>query len=252
MVRRRDLPGEVIELYSPIGLLPIDTFSGTAPIGRLSAFLDARDENGNWRETDIKEVRTPGEIITYPGLGRSADALSQPERFFRVRIEAEFYQPFYRLDADGIEFSAHPYNDANPPKDYPKNSGEFPDYLKKVLKKVLLAPGPNYPFPDHVRVLRGAVIDKQTKEPAVDVEVAWGNKEKTLTTGPPVASDDGKKSVPIVTKGVFALPLRITEKDQLNKKLKIDALDHRTGRTGEIEIEIPKDLGKNHIISIEQ
>src|SRR5215470_16398606 len=251
MVRRRDLPGEVIELYSPVGLLPVDAFSGTAPIGRLSALLDARDESGNWRETDIEEVRTPGEMITYPGLGRSAEVLSRPERFFRVRIEAEFYQPFYRLDSDGIEFSAHPYNDANPPEDYPKNPEDFPDYLKRVLKKVFLAPAPNYPFPDHIPVLRGVVIDKETLEPVVDVEVAWGNKEKTLTTGPPGAIDDKKKRVLTVTKGVFALPLRITDKAQLNKKLKIDALDHRAGRTGEIEIEIPKDLGKNHIISIE-
>jgi hypothetical protein len=86
MRRRRDLPGESTELYSPIGLLPVDAFTGGAPIGRLVAVLDTRDEGGNWRETDIRDVRTPGGMITYPGLERSAGIATQPERFYRVRI----------------------------------------------------------------------------------------------------------------------------------------------------------------------
>jgi hypothetical protein len=124
--------------------------------------------------------------------------------------------------------------------------------LKEVLKKVWLAPAPNYPFPDHVPVLRGVVIDRETEEPVIDVEVAWGNKEKPLTTGPPDDSDSKRKKVLTATKGTFALPLRIADKEQLKKKLKIDALDHRTDRTGEIEIEIPRELGRNHIIPIEK
>jgi hypothetical protein len=52
-------------------------------------------------------------------------------------------------------------------------------------------------------------------------------------------------------KGVFALPLRVTKKDQLENNQLIDAFDHRTNRTGQIEISIPQAMGKNQIIPIE-
>jgi hypothetical protein len=249
MVRRSELPGEVVDLYSPIGLLPVDAFTGGAPIGSLSAFLDAPDADGIWHSTGIKEVRTPGGVIAYPSLARSAEVPGQPRRY-RVRIEAQFYQPLYLKDSDAIEFDAFPYNDANPPEDYPKKREDFPDYLKKVLMKVMLTPAPNYPFPNHIFVLRGAVIDKQTTEPVVWAEVFWGNKENTLTTGPPDDIDDQKR-VLTVTKGVFALPLRITKKEQLETEQTIDAFDRRTERKGEIQISIPQDMGRNQVIPIE-
>ena len=149
------------------------------------------------------------------------------------------------MSEDAIEFDAFPYNDTNPPGNYPKNPGEFPGYLSKVLIKVMLTPGPNYPFPTNIMVLRGVVIDKTTKEPADRVEVVWDNKEKTLTTS------ENQKRVLTVTKGLFALPLRVTQKDQLENKQVIDAFDHRTNRTGQIEISIPQAVGKNQIIPIE-
>ncbi len=247
MVKRRTLRGERTELYSPIGLLPIDAFTGGAPLGRLSVFLDTRDDDGHWRETDIREVRTPGGVIAYPGLARTAEVAGQPEQHYRVRIEAEFYQPLYRLTADGIEFEANPYNDTNPPKDYPTKPEDFPAYFERVFQRVMLLPAPNYPFPDHILVLRGVVIDKETKEPGDSVEVAWGNKEKTLTTGP--AGDD-RKRVLTQTSGVFALPLRITKKEHTTAKQKIDAFDYRTERAGTEDIRIPQDLGKNLTIEI--
>jgi hypothetical protein len=248
MSSSRHLPGEIIELYSPIGLLPIDAFTGRAPIGRVNAFLDVQDDNGDWRATGIQGVRTPGEIIAYPGLQRRAEVAGQPPRQYRVRLEAEFYQPLYRLNADGIEFSAPPYNDTNPPADYPKTPDELLAYLQAVVRKVWLAPAPNYPFPDHILILRGDVKDA-AGESIVGVEVFWGNKETTLTNGAP-ASAENKGMVLTATSGVFALPLRVTEKEHITEKQTIDAVDHRTGRTGNIEIEIPKDLGKNNTITI--
>src|SRR5438105_2912627 len=143
MIRHRSLPGELTELYSPIGLLPVDAFTGGAPMGKVSAFLDLQDDNGNWRETGIKEVRTPGGVIAYPGLERRGEVAGKPSRHYRVRIEAELYQPLYLMSEDAIEFDAFPYNDTNPPGNYPKNPGEFPGYLSKVLIKVMLTPGPN-------------------------------------------------------------------------------------------------------------
>jgi hypothetical protein len=248
MSSHRDLPGEAVELYSPIGLLPIDAFTGRGPIGRVNAFLDAQDDNGNWRPTGIQAVRTPGEVIAYPGLQRRAEVAGQPLRRYRVRLEAEFYQPLYRLNADGIEFPAHPYNDTNPPADYPKTPDEFPAYLEAVLQRVWLAPAPNYPFPDHILVLRGEVKDA-AERPVIGVEVFWGNKETTLTNWPPL-SGENRRMVLTATRGVFALPLRITDEEHTTEKQTIDAVDHRTGRTGNIEIDIPKDLGKNNTITI--
>ncbi|MGA9772095.1 MAG: hypothetical protein WBV94_23890, partial [Blastocatellia bacterium] len=152
MIRHLSLPGELIELYNPIGLLPVDAFTGGAPMGKVNAFLDLQSDNGNWRETGIKEVRTPGGVIAYPGLERRGEVTGKPPRRYRIRIEAELYQPLYLMTEDAIEFDAFPYNDTNPPENYPKNPGEFPDYLSKVLIKVMLTPGPNYPFPTHIMV----------------------------------------------------------------------------------------------------
>ncbi|MGA9768989.1 MAG: hypothetical protein WBV94_08110, partial [Blastocatellia bacterium] len=89
------------------------------------------------------------------------------------------------------------------------------------------------------------VIDKTTKEPADRVEVVWNNTEMTLTTS------ENQKRVLTATKGLFALPLRITTKAQLENKQVIDAFDHRTNRTGQIEISIPQAVGKNQTIPIE-
>jgi hypothetical protein len=228
----------------------VDAFTGGAPIGSLSASLDAQGADGIWHSTGIKEVRTPSGVIAYPNLARSAEVPGQPRRY-RVRVDAQFYQPLYLKDSDSIEFNAFPYNDSNPPADYPKRPEDFPDYLKKVLVKVMLMPAPNYPFPNHIFILRGAVVDKQTTEPVVRAEVFWGNKENTLTTGPPDPLDDQKR-VLTVTKGVFALPMRITEREQLETKQTIDAFDHRTKRKGEIQISIPQDLGRNQIIPIDK
>ena len=210
----RNLPGEGIELYSPIGLLPIDVFTGGAPIGRLSTLLDLLDEGGKWRGTDTNAVKTPGGVITYPGLGRSATAPAE-KRHYRVRIKADFYLPMFREHVDGVfdgEFDAFPYNDTNPPENYPKKPEGFPEYLKKVLLKLWLVPAPNYPFPPHVPVLRGIVVEKASLAPVIGAEVIWGNREKALTGD----------------RGGFALPLRITEKTQLKVPQKIDATDPKT------------------------
>lgn len=232
----RNLPGERMELYSPIGLLPIDVFTGGAPIGRLSTFLDLLDKDGKWRATDTSAVKTPGGVITYPALGRNA-IVSGGKRHYRVRIKADFYLPMFREQVDGVfdgEFDAFPYNDTNPPENYPKKPEGFPEYLKEVLLKLWLVPAPNYPFPPHVSVLRGNVVEKASLAPIIGAEVIWGNREKAL-------SGDG---------GRFALPLRITEKAQLKDPQKIDATDPKTQLTGTINIIIPQAVGNNQTITI--
>ena len=238
MIRRRNLPGERLELYSPIGLIPTDTFTGQAPLGRLRVMLDILDDGGIWRETGIREVRTLGGVIAYPGLGRSRDVSAQFEHRYRVRIQAEFYAPLYKKTAggtsEGIEFDGFPYNDTNPPKGYPKNSSEFPNYLTEVLKKMWLVPAPNYPFPDQVPVLRGVVVRASTGEPVIGAEVTWGNTETALT----------------VEKGAFGLPMRVTEQKHVTDPQKIDAIDPRTNEQGTISVIVPKAVGTNQTITV--
>ena len=239
MTSWRDLPGEGLEMYSPIGLIPTDFFTTKEPLGRIKVMLDTRDSGGPWRLTDIKEVRTAGGIIAYPGLGRAALVVGQPPRRYRVRIESDSYLPLYTKTIggtlEGIEFDGFAYNDTQPPHNYPTQASQFPAYLDSVLRKLWLVPAHNYAFPNHVRVLRGAVVDANTGQPVSGAEVSWGNKETTLT-------DD---------RGAFGLPLRVKKKEELTDKQKIDASDRQTiPRLGMKEIIIPQALGTNLTITI--
>lgn len=206
-------------LYSPIGLRLVDDFTGRAPIGAVQAHLDLRRADMTWQPTEIAAVRTPSEVITYPGLGRSAHFALQPTFRYRVRLEAGFYRPDYLLNQDAIEFDVHPYDDDNPPA-----------VLANLPQDVFLMPAVNYPYPGHVRVLRGQVLDN-AGDPAANVEVTEGAGEKVLTD----------------ERGCFSLPLRWPP---LNAALQIDALDHRTGLSGQINVNLPADLSIGHIIVI--
>ncbi|HVO01319.1 MAG TPA: hypothetical protein VMT54_03915 [Candidatus Cybelea sp.] len=212
------IAGERLMLYSPVGLRLVDDFTGRAPFGTIRTHLDQRRANLTWLPTDIAAVRTPSDVITYPGLGRSAHPLQPPVRY-RVRLEAEFYRPDYLLNQDAIEFDVHPYDDDNPPV-----------VIVGVPQDVFLIPSTNYPYPGHVRVLRGSVVDNAA-DPVANVEVTEGVGEKVLT-------DD---------RGQFSLPLRWPP---FNAALQIDALDHRTGATGQINVNLPADLSTGHIIPI--
>ncbi|HMG72713.1 MAG TPA: hypothetical protein VK582_04370 [Pyrinomonadaceae bacterium] len=239
MTRWRDLPGERLETYSPVGLIPTDAFTTREPFGRIKVMLDIREANGVWRQTDVKEIRTASGVIAYPGLGRSATVFCQPARRYRLRVEAEFYLPLYTKTAEGtlegIEFDGFPYNDTYPPKNYPAQAADFPDYLKSVLRKLWLVPAPNYPFPNHVRVLRGVVVESNTERSVAGAEVSWGNKEIALTD----------------KRGAFGLPLRVKGIEHLTEEQKIDANDRQVPlRQGTIKIIIPKALGTNQRIPI--
>ena len=243
MSARRTVPETRVELYSPVGLIPTDSFTGASPLGRLRVKLDLRDDGGRWRETGIREVRTPGGVIAYPRLGRSREIAGSAPRIYRVRIESEFYLPHYTKTAggtlDGIEFKAFPYNDTNPPADYPKKPSQFPAYLKAVLKKVWLVPAPNYPFPAQVYVLRGVVVRAGGGGPVADAEVNWGNKEKALSAA----------------NGTFGLPLRVSDIKHVTDPQKIDARDPRKNQQGKneegtINVVISTDVGTNQTITI--
>lgn len=205
-------------LYSPIGLRLVDDFTGQPPSGRVRAFLD-RQTPGGWETTVIKAERTPGDALIYPGLGRGASAAMQPPMHCRVRVEAEFYLADYLLTGDAIEFDAHPYDDTAPPA-----------VIATLPQNLFLLPGPAYRFPGHVRVLRGQVTDAAAA-PVANAEVTYGAAERT-------ASD---------RRGCFALPLRWPA---FTAAVQIDAIDHRTGRTGQITVNLPADLAGGHIVVI--
>jgi len=211
----RLLPGERSQLYSPIGLRLLDEMTGGPPIGRTEAFLDVK-EGAAWRSTEIQAARTAGGVIAYPGLERRAD-VTGPPRHYRVRIAAELYRPLYLITHEGIELDAFPWNDTNPPA---KTAHE--------PREVKLAPAPNYPFPAHVPVLRGMVVDGGQVSVA-NAEVMYVNLERVL-------SDE---------RGEFALPLRFAP---LNVPVTIDAL--RGGLQGSINVTLPAALGKSQTISI--
>lgn len=239
MTRWRDLPGDGLEMYSPIGLIPTDFFTTKEPLGRIKVMLDTREGVGPWRLTGIKEVRTASGIIAYPGLGRAAVVVGQPPRRYRVRVESDFYLPLYTKTVggtlEGIEFDGFAYNDAVPPENYPKQASQFPVYLEAVLRKLWLVPAPNYAFPNHVRVLRGVVVDLNTKQKVSGAEVSWGNKEKALTD----------------EKGAFSLPLRVKKNEELTDPQKIDASDRQAApRLGMKVIKIPEAVGTNLTIPI--
>ncbi len=210
---------EKAQLYSPIGLRLLDELTNQAPVGKTVAFLDIRDANNTWRQTDFQPVTTISGVISYPGLERHADVTGLQRRRYRVRIVAEFYVPLYRGNSEGIEFDAFPNNDTHPPQQ-----------VVRLAQDTFLTPAPNYPFPGHISVLRGVVTDP-ADEPVPDAVVTQGVRERVVTDAA----------------GTFALPLRWARQ---NVQIPVDAADNRTGRLGTINVQLPDALKKSQTIQI--
>jgi hypothetical protein len=205
--------------YSPVGLRLLDELTNQPPIGNVTAYLDIKNSGGTWQVTNITGARNSDAVLSYPDLERHGVVAGLSPRQYRVRLSADFYIPYYRLNAEGIVFTAYPFNDSNPPAQ-----------VVTVPTDTVLLPASNYPFAPNIPVLRGIVVDA-TGKTVRDVSVTQGNTERAITD----------------EKGNFALPLRWA---QSNVNVPIDATDQRTGHTGSINIQLPADLGKSHIISI--
>lgn len=213
------LPGERHALFMAVGLRPLDEMTGLQPQGRLKFLLDRQVGPGSWRQLPLKALLTPGGVAGWPGLERRADALGAAPVRYRARIESPIYRPAYLASQDGIEFDAFPYNETVPPASFANS-----------IQDVEMLPGPLYPFPSHIPVLRGVVLDA-TGAPVGNVVVREGARERSL-------SDE---------RGEWALPLRWLTPGILSP---IDAEDQRTGRTGTIFIQLPDALGISHTITI--
>jgi hypothetical protein len=205
--------------YSLVGLRLLDELTNQPPISKVTACLDIQNSGGTWQATNIAGTWNSDAVLMYPDLERHAVVIGLSPRQYRVRLSADLYIPYYRLSADGIIFTAYPFNDTNPPAQ-----------VVKVPADTLLLPASNYPFAPNIPVLRGIVVDA-TGKVVRDVSVSQGNTERAITDN----------------KGNFALPLRWAPS---NVNVPIDASDQRTGRTGSINIQLPADLGKSHTISI--
>jgi len=212
------IPVEWTRLYSPIGLRLLDELTNQPPLGNVHSDLDILDAANNWQPTNTRAVLTPGGVLTYPGLGRHAVLTGQVPQKYRARITADLYLPHYLTASDGIEFTVPPYNDDNPPS-----------VIVEMAVDTPLLPAPDYPFSNHVPVLRGVVVDGANN--AVPYAyVTQSNKERSLTD----------------SRGTFALPLRWIPANTL---VSIDAAD-RGGRTGTISVQFPDALNKSQTISI--
>jgi hypothetical protein len=213
----REVPMDARLLYSPVGLLLIDDLTGRPPIGAIDATLELQD-GAEWREVPRDPVITASGVLIYPGLGRSVD-LTQPPQHYRVRLESAVYRPLYRVTADGIEFDAPPFDDANPPAvatDRPTHT--------------ILLPGANYAFAPYLAVLRGRVEDAGGN-PVPDVLVQEGLRERTLTD----------------QRGAFSLTLRWVPP---GTPTLITADDQRNGRAGSSTITLPAALEQSQTITV--
>jgi len=210
---------EQMETYCPVGLHLLDALTNDAPLGKITAYLDLRDAGGTFRQTDIPAIKTPSGVVCYPGLERHADVAGLAPRHYRVRIAADFYVPLYLSTADGIEFDAYPFNDANPPA-----------VIVHLAQDVYLTPAPNYPFPGHIPVLRGIVVDAANK-PIPNALVTQGAPAERAVTD---------------SRGTFALPLRLAPQ---GVPVAIDAVN-RAAHVGTINVTLPGDLERNQTIQI--
>ena len=206
-------------LYSGIGIRALDDFTGLPPVYPVYAQLEAQDNAGVWQTVEADAVVTPTGIISYPALGRSAHATAQPQQAYRTRLLSDFYRPDYLINTDAIPFVVHPYDDQNPPANFPT-----------IPQTVMLMPASGYPYPGHIRLVHGVVLDN-ANQPVANAEISEGARERVL-------SDE---------RGVFTLPLRWPA---LNAAVVLDAIDHRTGRTDQININLPGDLSQGHTFTV--
>jgi len=217
-------------LASPVGLILVDDFTQSAPLGKIRAKLERQDEQDPsvWIPLDVRPVVTLGGLLVFPGLNRHPFPQNgEPKRMFRVRLSAEFYR-VYPPTEDGYRFEAPAFNDVHPPPNMPPRL------------QVILLPAAHYPFPAEVPVLRGQVVDATTKAPLKDAEVAEDNRQRALTD----------------ERGEFALPLHRAQTGVVGAViggvvgvvLPIDA--SYGGRVKTTPVHVPSQLGRNLRIEI--
>jgi hypothetical protein len=211
------IPSERTITYSQISLRLVDEFMAGPSLYPVEARLSVQDSAGIWQRLETRPVPSPSGTLLFPGLGRSANVAVAPIVRHRVELTSDFYRPEYLRTVDALEFDVHPYDDSQPPA-----------VLPNLPHTVLLLPSANYPHA--ARTVRGRTLDTNG-DPVANVEVTQGAAERVL-------SDE---------RGVFTLPLRWVAFSGL---VVIDAVDNRTGRTGQIMLTLPQDLQLGHSFTL--
>jgi hypothetical protein len=211
-------PHERSLLLATVAVRLRDDFTGHPPSG---VELELEQEvDGQWQATRRKVVRTPSGFAYFPNLGRARDPLSQPTRNYRVRVTWRLGRPLYAgaypSGQAGAVFEVEAWNEDQLPASLP------------APHDVFLLPGPNYPFPPSIWLLRGRVIDGDGV-PVVDALIEQGSHERAL-------SDE---------RGEFALPLRRVPPGPVT----IEFSDH-LGQQVTHSLNVPDDLGTGHEITI--
>ncbi|XVV15547.1 hypothetical protein ACQP2X_14740 [Actinoplanes sp. CA-131856] len=231
-------PVETSVLVSPAWFVPFDEFAQRVRSAGVITELHRLDSTGEWVPQDTPAVRTPSAAIAYPELGRRRGPAAGPERF-RVLFSGPGYQALYPADGEpfdaavrGVEFEAAPYGDTTPPA----APGE--------PRLVRLLPSVSFPYGPGVRTVYGAVADAATHEPVPNALVeAEGTtsrdgapwRERTLTD----------------SSGVFRLPLRWEgEPSGPREQLFRLRATERPGRTGSLEVRLPAERHRRHVIAI--
>jgi hypothetical protein len=219
----RPASGERSVRFSPAWFRLLDDVSGREPVERVRVHLDRR-EGGDWLPTGLAAYVSSNGSVAFPGLERRRDVVGVPPRQYRIRIEADFYRPLYQGLADGVEFDVLPHNDSTIPP-------------PPVRRDVVLLPSVVYPYPSHVRPLRGVVVDlvgDPVEHALVETLTPIGpltRRERTLT-------DD---------RGAFALALRWVAS---GTTASVTATHQRTGRGGAATVTVPDDLDHSQRIPI--
>lgn len=230
---------ETSVLYSPAWFVPFDEFAGRPRAADVSVELDRFEDSENeWAPQETPVVRTPSAALAYPGLGRRGGP--GPGRY-RARFAAAGYAPLYPADGEpftadalGVEFRAFPYDETRPPA------------APAVPRLVRLLPGAAFPYGPGVRTVYGVVVDGATRAPVPNALVkaegttsvdGVGWRERTLADA----------------RGVFRLALRWEggrhDPPDERETFRLEAIE-RPGRAGSLEILLPRDRDRRHVIEI--
>lgn len=204
--------------FAGIALDLRDEYAVTAAFGDIRLTIDLQD-GADWHETTFRPVRNPGGIYVYTGIGRHVDPAVTAQFRVRVRIEAEFYRPGFQAVDDAIAFDVPTYNDDVPPA-----------FSPLIPETVLMLPTAGYPFPGHVRRVRGRILD---------------------VPGTPMANAlveaDGVERVISDERGAFTLPLRWQAPAGV---VNVVVAHPRSGLGAHEVFNLPGDLAGNHDITV--
>lgn len=223
-------------LCSPAWFVPFDEFAQRVRAAGVAAALDRWDAGDNtWIPEDTQAIRTPSAAIAYPELGRRAGPGAEPQRY-RVRFAALGYQPLYPADGEpffadtvGVEFIAYPYDDTRPPA------------VLAEPRLVRLLPSAAFPYRPGTRTVYGVVVEGNAQAPVANalVEargtadgVAW--LERTLSD----------------MRGAFRLSLRWRGEPVTDGQLFRLQASERPGRAGSLDIRLPAECDRRHVIEI--